>query len=107
VPRHFFCLDFLLLHEVDCHDNHVARDFQHGNHGTWVLVWFKEGEHFGVFLIILQCKCAFVQFGSYALLHLRFELSLEYMCNASGPSFPYLRFSEFSAIPYHCVGWLG
>jgi hypothetical protein len=72
----------------------VARDFQHANHGTWVLVWFKR-KPFGVFLIILQCKCSFVQFGPYALLHLRFELSLESMCNASGPSFPYLRFPSF------------
>jgi hypothetical protein len=77
----------------------VAHDFQHGNHGTWVLVWFKEGEHFGVFFIILQCKCFFVQFGPYALLHFQFELSLEYMCNASGPSFPYLRFPSFPPFP--------
>jgi hypothetical protein len=77
----------------------VAHDFQHGNHGTWVLVWFKEGEHFGVFFIILQYKCFFVQFGPYALLHFQFELSLEYMCNASGPSFPYLRFPSFPPFP--------
>jgi hypothetical protein len=42
VPRHFLCLDFFLpLHEVDCHDCHVARDFQHRNHGAWVLVDLK------------------------------------------------------------------
>jgi hypothetical protein len=53
VPRHFLCLDFFLpLHEVDCQDCHVARDFQHGNFGTWMFVRFKR-EHFGVFLIIL------------------------------------------------------
>jgi hypothetical protein len=76
----------------------MARDFQHRNHGTWVFVQFKR-EHFGVFLIILQCKCYFVQFGPYTSLHLRFELSFEYMCNASGPSFPYLRFPSFPPFP--------
>jgi hypothetical protein len=94
----FSLFRFQPLNKVDCQDCHVVRNFQHGNHDTWVLVWFKR-EHFGVFLIILQCKCFLVQFRPYALLHLRFDLSLKSMCNANGHSFPYLRFRSFPPFP--------
>jgi hypothetical protein len=57
------------------------------------------GEHFGDSLTILQCKCSFVQIKLYTLHHLRFELSLESMRSASGPSFPYLRFLSFPTFP--------
>jgi hypothetical protein len=59
------------------------------------------------FLHHFAMQMFFCSIRPYVLLHLRFELSLEYMCYVSGPSFPYLRFSEFSTIPYHYVGYLG
>ena len=70
--HHFPCLDFIPLHEVDCQDCHVARKFQHGNHGKWVLVWFEEGEHFGVSLII--CNANVLLFNSDLMLYFIFGL---------------------------------
>ena len=69
----FFVWNFFLpLHEVDCQDCHVARDFQHENHGAWVFVDLRGST--SVFFSSF-CNASVLLFNSDLMLHFTFGLS--------------------------------